>query len=148
MGTEAAALAWGAAIGKCGKELEDKIKSIGRSQERGHSEVMSKAESLRMRPYSCQAHQVAGDGLPTACVRSGKFMCRQCEGGASRCKPREPSPAEPISKTAQTGNQPGGDVEFGSEAGDCFEPCFRIGADPQQEWREIGIDGSLFVRSH
>jgi len=58
----------------------------------------------------------------------------------------EPAPAELSCEIAWIGNQPGGETEFGSEAGDGFKPCVGIGAYPQQHRRKIRIDGSPFIR--
>ncbi len=39
-------------------------------------------------------------------------------------------------------------MEIGSEAGDGIKQCFRIGANPQQDRRKIGIDGSPFIQPY
>ncbi len=46
----------------------------------------------------------------------------RCKGGSSRGNALEPAPAELICKIAQIGKQPGGETEFGSEAGDGVNP--------------------------
>ena len=45
----------------------------------------------------------------------------------------------------QIGEQAGGQTELVCEAGDGMRPSFWIGADAQEDGREIGVDGAVFV---
>ena len=60
----------------------------------------------------------------------------------------KPPSAELIRKTAQIAQQPGCEAESGAEAGDGFNPGFRIGANSQQNRLKIRIYSSPFVRPH
>jgi len=52
------------------------------------------------------------------------------ERNPGRRRALEPAPAELIRKSAQTGQQPGRETEFGAEEGDGLKPGVRIAADP------------------
>jgi hypothetical protein len=67
--------------------------------------------------------------------------CLGCKGRLSGRNACEPLSADVMRKRAQIGWQSGGHTENASEAGDSVNPGIWVGADAQEDWRKIGING-------